>query len=77
MRCPTCGSEVAATGACSSSGAPLPSSATQRVSAVPGTARVQSALRHQLVGGDAFACARVELFPSQRQGGRIGRLFGD
>lgn len=65
MRCPRCGSEVPATTACASCGAPLPSAATQRVAAVLGTTSAQSTLRYQLVGGNAFACARVELAAGQ------------
>lgn len=65
MRCPTCGAEVPATAACSACGAPLPSAAGQRVAAVLGTTAVQSSLRYQLVGGNAFACARIELAPNQ------------
>lgn len=65
MRCPACGSEVAATTSCSSCGATLPSSAGVRVAAVLGTTPAQSSLRYQLVGGNAFACARVELAPGQ------------
>ncbi len=65
MRCPACGSEVPAGAACSSCGAPLPSAVTQRVSAVAGTTVARSSLRYQLVGGNAFACARVELAADQ------------
>lgn len=62
MRCPTCGSDVPQTTACSSCGAPLPSAASARVAAVLGTApAAPSSLRFQIVGGNAFACARIEL----------------
>jgi uncharacterized protein (TIGR00266 family) len=65
MKCVRCGSEVPATAHCASCGAPLPSAATQRVAAVLGTTAAHSSLRYQLVGGNAFACARVELAPGQ------------
>lgn len=65
MRCPACGSEVPASPSCASCGAALPSAATQRVEAVLGTTPSRSTLRYQLVGGNAFACARVELSPNQ------------
>ncbi len=66
MRCPSCGSEVSPAAACSSCGAPLPSAATARVAAILGTApAAASSLRFQIVGGNAFACARIELAPNQ------------
>lgn len=66
MRCPSCGSEVSPAAACSSCGAPLPSTATARVAAILGTApAAASSLRFQIVGGNAFACARIELAPNQ------------
>lgn len=74
MRCPACGSEVPATAACTSCGAPLPSSATQRVSAVLGTTPARSSLRYQLVGGNAFACARVELAQNQSVRAEAGAM---
>jgi uncharacterized protein (TIGR00266 family) len=74
MRCPSCGAEVPATAACASCGAPLPSSAGARVAAVLGTAPAASTLRWQLVGGDAFACARVELAAGQSLRGEAGAM---
>jgi uncharacterized protein (TIGR00266 family) len=65
MRCPNCGTEAGAAAACPSCGAALPTSASQRVAAVLGTTPARSSLRWQLVGGNAFACARVELAPGQ------------
>lgn len=74
MRCPSCGSEVAATAACASCGAPLPTPASARVSAVLGTTPAASTLRYQLVGGNAFACARVELAPGQSLRAEAGAM---
>jgi uncharacterized protein (TIGR00266 family) len=74
MRCPSCGSEVAATATCGSCGAPLPTSAAARVSAVLGTTPAGSSLRYQLVGGNAFACARVELAPGQALRAEAGAM---
>jgi uncharacterized protein (TIGR00266 family) len=65
MRCPSCGSEVAATATCAACGASLPSPASARLAAVLGTTPAASTLRYQLVGGNAFACARVELAAGQ------------
>ncbi len=74
MRCPSCSAEVPATAACSACGAPLPSAAGQRVAAVLGTTAVRSSLRYQLVGGNAFACARVELAPNQSVRAEAGAM---
>jgi uncharacterized protein (TIGR00266 family) len=63
MRCPTCESEVPAGAACARCGAPLP--AASAIPAVPTTAARPGALRHQIVGGNTFAAARVELAPGQ------------
>lgn len=75
MRCPSCGSEVPATAACTSCGAPLPSAASQRVAAVLGTTPARSSLRYQLVGGNAFAAARVELAPGQAVRAEAGAMI--
>lgn len=76
MRCPTCGSEVPPAAACSSCGASLPTSATARVAAVLGTAPASApALRFQLVGGNAFAAARVELAPGQALRAEAGAML--
>lgn len=70
MRCPTCASEVYAGAVCSACGsalpaAPTPSSALPASGPVLATTSVGSTLRYQLVGGNAFAAARVELAPGQ------------
>jgi uncharacterized protein (TIGR00266 family) len=68
MRCPTCGSEVYAGAACSACGAALPRApAPQEPGPGPvlATTSAASTLRYQLVGGNAFAAARVELAPGQ------------
>jgi uncharacterized protein (TIGR00266 family) len=75
MRCPTCAAEVPQSAACSSCGAPLPTSATARVAAVLGTAPAASrSLRFQVVGGNAFACARIELAPGQAVRAEAGAM---
>jgi uncharacterized protein (TIGR00266 family) len=41
---------------------------------VLGTTAVQSSLRYQLVGGNAFACARIELAPNQSVRAEAGAM---
>ena len=76
MNCPTCGSSVAAAAYCSTCGAPLPPGVQAPRAATPAAAAATdapvlattsagSSLRYQLVGGSAFAAARVELSPNQ------------
>jgi len=68
MRCPTCGSEVYAGAACSACGAALPAPPRAEPAAagpVLATTSAGATLRYQLVGGNAFAAARVELAAGQ------------
>jgi len=64
MRCPTCASEVPAGPTCSACDSPLPRPGSHG-DPVLATTSSASALRYQLVGGNAFAAARVELSPGQ------------
>ncbi|WP_232287269.1 TIGR00266 family protein [Anaeromyxobacter dehalogenans] len=62
MRCPSCGDETGPDAACRACGAVLRAGAAGDVLA---TTSAASTLRYQLVGGNAFACARVELAAGQ------------
>ncbi|WP_242344568.1 TIGR00266 family protein [Anaeromyxobacter terrae] len=67
MTCPSCGAEGAAGAFCSACGArlaPAPAAAAHDAP-VLATTSAGAALRYQLVGGNAFASARVELSPGQ------------
>jgi uncharacterized protein (TIGR00266 family) len=73
MNCPTCGSNVASAAYCGACGAPLPPdgqvarAATAAAADAPvlATTSAGAALRYQVVGGSAFASARVDLSPNQ------------
>ena len=68
MTCPSCGAAVSAGAFCSACGAHLaPSAAQPHAPDAPvlATTSAASALRYQLVGGNAFAAARVELAAGQ------------
>jgi len=67
MRCLACGSEVYAGPTCSACGAPLPAQPPRAEPAAPvlATTSASSGFRWQLVGGNAFAAARVELGAGQ------------
>ncbi|WP_232288392.1 TIGR00266 family protein [Anaeromyxobacter sp. K] len=64
MRCPNCGNEVGPDAACRACGAVLRAGAAA-AGDVLATTSASSTLRYQLVGGNAFACARVELAAGQ------------
>jgi uncharacterized protein (TIGR00266 family) len=65
MTCPSCGSAASSGAFCSACGARLGAVSTVDEGAVLATTTAGSALRYQLVGGSAFAAARVELAPDQ------------
>ncbi|WP_242341536.1 MULTISPECIES: TIGR00266 family protein [Anaeromyxobacter] len=68
MTCPSCGAAVAAGAFCSACGArlaPTPTTGAAHDAPVLATTSAGAALRYQLVGGSAFASARVELSPGQ------------
>ncbi len=64
MRCPTCGSDVPSGPTCTACGSPFPA-AGPSTEPVLATTSPGATLRFQLVGGNAFAAARVELAPGQ------------
>ncbi len=65
MTCPSCGAGGAAGAFCSACGAPLAPAAAPHDAPVLATTSADAALRYQLVGGSAFASARIELSPGQ------------
>lgn len=66
MRCPNCGNEAGPDAACRACGAVLRAgAAAPDRGEVLATTSTSSTLRYQLVGGNAFACARVELAAGQ------------
>lgn len=65
MTCPSCGAAASSGAYCSACGARLAPVSTVGEGAVLTTTTAGSALRYQLVGGSAFAAARVELAPDQ------------
>ena len=65
MTCPSCGSAASSGAFCPACGARLTPVSTVDEGAVLATTTAGSALRYQLVGGSAFAAARVELAPDQ------------
>jgi uncharacterized protein (TIGR00266 family) len=66
MRCPSCGHEIPPPGRfCDACGAPQTVAAVAAGDAVLPTSRTDGGLRYQVVGGNAFACARVELGAGQ------------
>jgi len=65
MRCASCGSELTPPARfCPACGAPQPG-ASPSSAPLPSTAVGHGGLRFQVVGGNAFACARVELADGQ------------
>jgi len=60
MKCPTCASEVYPGPTCSACGSALPPESGAET-AVLATTPASAGLRYQVVGGNAFAAARVEL----------------
>ncbi|MFY3745897.1 TIGR00266 family protein [Anaeromyxobacter sp. Red801] len=66
MRCPNCGDEAGPDATCRACGAVLRAGAAAPAAGdVLATTSAASTLRYQLVGGNAFACARVELAAGQ------------
>ncbi|BDG01673.1 TIGR00266 family protein [Anaeromyxobacter oryzae] len=64
MRCPTCGAEVPAAPTCAACGAPLAAAPV-----------ATGSLRWQVVGGNAFAAARVELAAGQAVRAESGAMI--
>ncbi len=78
MRCATCGSDVPAADRCAACDSPLPPAGV--AGPVLATTLPGSSLRYQLVGGNAFAAARVELAPGQgirAEGGAMVSMSGN
>jgi uncharacterized protein (TIGR00266 family) len=66
MRCQACGHELTAPARfCDACGAPQPGAPPSAIDPVLPTSRTEGGLRYQVVGGNAFACARVELQAGQ------------
>ena len=66
MRCPACGHDVTPPARyCDACGASQPGAAPSPSDPVLPTSRTEGGLRYQVVGGSAFACARVELGAGQ------------
>ncbi|MFT3916829.1 MAG: TIGR00266 family protein [Anaeromyxobacteraceae bacterium] len=74
MKCPTCASEVYPGPTCSACGAALPVMAEPAGAPVLATTPAGAGLRYQLVGGNAFAAARVELAPGQAVKAEAGAM---
>jgi uncharacterized protein (TIGR00266 family) len=74
MKCPTCASEVYPGPTCSACGAPLPAPDAAADAPVLATTPAASALRYQVVGGNAFAAARVELAAGQSVKAEAGAM---
>jgi uncharacterized protein (TIGR00266 family) len=77
MTCPSCGAAVSAGAFCSGCGAHIALSAAQPHAPdapVLATTAAASALRYQLVGGSAFASARLELAPGQSVRAEAGAM---
>lgn len=74
MTCPSCGAAVAGGAFCSACGGRLGQAASAPPDAVLATTSAGSALRYQLVGGSAFASARVELAPGQSVRAEAGAM---
>jgi uncharacterized protein (TIGR00266 family) len=74
MTCPSCGAAVAGGTSCSACGARLGAAAAAPPDAVLATTSAGSTLRYQLVGGSAFASARLELAPGQSVRAEAGAM---
>ncbi len=76
MTCPSCGAAVSAGAFCSACGAPLlpPAQPPSPDAPVLATTAAGSTLRYQLVGGSAFASARLELAPGQSVRAEAGAM---
>lgn len=72
MTCPSCGAAVQGGAYCSACGARL--AAPPPDAPVLATTSARSALRYQLVGGNAFASARLELAPGQAVRAEAGAM---
>lgn len=78
MRCASCGSDLTPPARfCPSCGAPQPGAGAPppRAEPVPSSAIGQGGLRFQVVGGNAFACARVELAEGQSIRAEAGAML--
>jgi len=73
MRCPTCSSEVYPGPTCSACGSPLPAPDAGDAP-VLATTPAGATLRYQVVGGNAFAAARIELEPGQAVKAEAGAM---
>jgi len=73
MKCPTCSSEVYPGPTCSACGSPLP---TPDAGDAPvlATTPAGAAFHYQVVGGNAFAAARIELEPGQAVKAEAGAM---
>lgn len=74
MKCPSCGSEVYPGPTCAACGAPLPTESAPADVPVLATTPAGAALRYQVVGGNAFAAARIELAPGQAVKAEAGAM---
>ena len=74
MKCPTCASEVYPGPTCSACGSALPVMTEPAGAPVLATTPASAGLRYQLVGGNAFAAARVELDPGQAVKAEAGAM---